>query len=216
MSINEQPLISAFFSHQLSGKQLPTNQEVIRELHKILREDPFFNTQNHPISLNIPWLNDFFNSLAKVLHYPLLIILLIAVLFGLYFLIRSITPYIQAKSLPGQPPKKSVNGNKSMPANYYLTLYQQSLEQSQTKQYKKALISLHKATIEYVLTKTIVSASYKKYTNNDLKKKLLSNKTLYQPFCVITRYAEIAGFSNIEINQSDFNRALEIFEKFFL
>ncbi|HEX3047173.1 MAG TPA: hypothetical protein VHY08_20635, partial [Bacillota bacterium] len=204
------------FSYQLSGGNSPGSRVVIRELHKILREDPFFKTQNFFFSLDkIKWLNAFFDFLAFLFHYPLLILLGIAVLFGLYFLIRSITPLVKSKSFDGASSKQLISRNKALPPNHFLTLYQHSLDQARAGQYKPALISLHKATVEYLLTKIIITGSQKKYTNNDLKKRLGADQALYQPFCVITRYAEIAGFSAIDITPSDFQAALEAFEKAF-
>jgi hypothetical protein len=205
------------FLYQLSEAKPPGSQAVIQELHKILREDPFFRTQNFFFSLdNIKWLNEFFNFLAFILHYPLLILLGIAVLCGLYFLFRSIAPLVQGKSHNGASSGQFTSRKKALPPNHFLTLYQQALDQARFGHYKPALISLHKATVEYLLTKVIITGPQKKYTNNDLKKKLGAGQALYQPFCIIAGYAEIAGFSAINITPEDFQIALEAFEKAFL
>lgn len=204
------------FADQLAAGKLPGEREVLRELHKILREDPFFKVQNQPFTWDVEWLDSLLQNLARILHYPFLILLGIGVLLGLYFLIRSITPYIQAKSYHGQSSGQMSQTGKALPPDHFLTLYRLALEESRAGQYRQALISLHKATVEYLLTKLIIVESHRKYTNNDLKHKLAGDKTLYQPFCIIAGYAEIAGFSTIEINQADFNRALETFETAFL
>lgn len=204
------------FAYPLAVGKLPGDKDVLRELHKIIGKDPIFKEPTRSMTLDIDWLNSALKNIAKVLHDPLLITLGIAALLGLYFLIRAILPYVQGKSLPGRAPRQLSHHEKELPPNHFLTLYQLALEQSQAEQYRQALISLHKATVEYLLTKVIIAAPQKKYTNNDLKRKLFDDKTLYQPFCIITGYAEIAGFSTMEINPADFSRALEIFETFFL
>jgi hypothetical protein len=204
------------FTDELSAGKLPGEREVLRELHKILREDPLFKVQNQSFTWDSEWLDSLMKSLAQILHYPLLILLGIGVLLGLYFLIRSIAPYFQAKSFHGQSSGQLSAPEKALPPNHFVTLYRRAQEESRAGQYRQALISLHKATVEYLLTKLIIAESNRKYTNNDLKRKLAGDKTLYQPFCIIAGYAEIAGFSAIEISQADFNRALETFESAFL
>jgi hypothetical protein len=207
---------SLFGPYQPAAGKMPGDMEVLRELHKILRQDPFFREQARPVDWNIHWLSSVFENLAKILHYPLLLILGIAILLGLYFLIRAVSPYVQVKSFQGQPAGQLPASGTGPPPDHFLALYRLALEQSRTEDYGQALISLHKATVEYLLTRIIAVSAYKKYTNNDLKRKLAGNQTYYQPFCIIAGYAEIAGFSTIGISREDFNRALETFETSFL
>jgi hypothetical protein len=197
--------------------ELPGDREVIRELHKMLGKDPFFKKMK-PISLklNLDWLNHFLQKIANLFHYPLLIILGIAVLVGLYFLIRSLIPYVQGNSSQNRPVSQTTEPEKDLPPNHFLVFYRRALEQSQVGEYRQALISLHKATVEYLLAKVVITSPHKKFTNNDLKRKLYDNHLLYQPFCIITGYAEIAGFSTIEVGPGDFSHALEAFESSFL
>lgn len=204
------------FAYPLAAGKLPGDKDVLRELHKIIGKDPVFKEPTPPMTLNMDWLNSALKNIAKVLHEPLLIVLGIAALLGLYFLIRAIVPYVQGKSPQGQSPVQLPRSEKAQPPSHFLTLYRLALDQSRAEQYRQALISLHKATVEYLLTKTVIASAHKKYSNNDLKRKLYDNKTLYHPFCIITAYAEIAGFSTIEIHPADFSRALETFETSFL
>lgn len=199
----------------LAAEKPPGDQDVVRELQRLLGSDPFFKKPK-PLKLNLDWLDSWLKGLAKVLQYPLLIVLGLAVLVGLVFLIRSFVPYMQGKSAQTRPEGGPVpQSGKTPPPNRFLLLYQRALEESGAGQYRPAMISLHKATVEYLLTRVIIMAPSKKYTNNDLKRKLAGN-ALYQPFCTITNLAEIAGFSTMEVTQAHFNRALEAFESAFL
>lgn len=212
MMISDQLL---FLMAGLAARKLPGDSDVVRELQRLLGKDPFFKKLK-PLKLDLDWLESWLKGMAKVLKYPLLIVLGLAVLVGLYFLVRSFSPYVRAKSAPTRPEGRPAKpGEKALPPNHFLSLYRRALEESGAGQYRTAVISLHKATVEYLLTQVIAIASHKKYTNNDLKRKLTGN-ALYQPFCAIANLAEIAGFSTVEITQSHFDRALEAFESAFL
>ena len=197
------------------AQKLPGDKDVVRELNRLLAKDSFFK-KPRPLKINLDWLESWINNAAKVLKFPLLILLGLGVAIGLYFLIRALIPYIQGKANKPHHPAEGVReSEKALPPDHFLTLYRLAVDQSLKGQYRQAMISLHKATVEYVLIRVIIVSTHKKYTNNDLKRKLAGN-TLYQPFCVITNLAEIAGFSTLDIGQSHFNQAREAFENAFL
>jgi cation transport regulator ChaB len=204
------------FNYLHAAGKMPGDKDVLRELHKIIRKDFVFKEPTRPMTLNIDWLDSALKNIAQVLRDPLLIVLGIAVLTGLYFLIRAIAPYVHGKPLQRQTTAQLPQREKAPLPDHFQAFYRLALDQSQAGQYRQALISLHKATVEYLLAKVIITAPHKKYTNNDLRRKLSGNQTLYHPFCIITTYAEIAGFSTMEVTPADFNRVLETFESVFL
>jgi hypothetical protein len=191
----------------------PVKREVVRELHKILRTDPFFH---HPPAPAVSrWkLGAGFLKLLGALHNPVLLIGLIALIGLLILLICMLRPYLQ-RSAGDIAREKAGRKEKRQPLQRYLELYRQALEESKAKRYGEAIIALHRSTVEYLLTKTLVTTPNKKYSNNDLKR-LLRNSSLFQPFCVIAKHAEIAGFSTVELGADDFNLVFAVFEQSFL
>lgn len=186
----------------------PTDREVIRELHQILGT-------NYP-----EWLDrinfDFLKTLFVATRRPALLLISGALLAGVWFLVRGLAPYFGADSdrfrpAPGKPLKKTPPAAGSV-----ALLFREALDQAGAGDYRRAIISLHKATIEYLINRVIPTASGKKYSNNDFKKKLQPGSTLYRPFALIADYAEIAAFSAAPVSRSDFQTVLETFEKNFL
>jgi hypothetical protein len=156
-------------------------------------------------------------DLLWLLGDPLRILILVLVITGIYFLVKMLSPYVgkeinDAREFSGEPFRR--RGKKVR--DIFGEFYRYAIEAYRVKHYREALIALHKATVEYLLTRVIISSSGTKYTNNDLKRKLKGDPRFYQPFADITRYAEIAGFSSGEITQSDFESVLETFEKTFM
>lgn len=199
-------------AYVILGLKPPSSREVRRVLHQLLGDRPFPETPTPTQTGSQNVIHFSFSSLAGWFRNPLLIIIIIVFLVGLFFLITNLAPYIQNEAEYQQRNKKEMSSRKVNPTQSLLdVLYQQAIRQSQIGQHRQALISLHKATVEYLLTKVMIISPGKKYTNNDLKKKLRA-QTLYQPFVLIANYAEIAGFSNAPIQEADFLKALKTFE----
>jgi hypothetical protein len=218
MKKNKNPIfglsMAFLFLGPLTAGNPPSNPEVTRELQRILSEPPF-NNSSDTWALDNKALSDFLTFLATNLYYPLIITIVIAALFGLYFLIRRISPYIQTDALSNQAIKKNPR-NAAHSADPVMVFYRQALSLSQAGEYRLALLALHKATIEFLLRKIVIAAPQKHYSNNDFRKMLRNYKKLDQPFRLIAKYAEIAGFSIMAINQADFAQSLQAFEENFL
>lgn len=199
------PLLFAL--DKLFRRQAPTSREVSRELHKILGDKPF----------ELPeWLNFDLKALLNITRDPMAVIIIILSFLGLYLLFYSLRPYLRLESAHPGPDSKMMSKESKSTSNNVAKLFEQSLNQAGNGEYGRAIISLHKATVEYLTTKKITSSTGKKYSNNDLKRILKKNSNLYQPFAIIARYAEIAGFSSIKLSQSEFDKTLETFKESFL
>ncbi|NLY74455.1 MAG: hypothetical protein GX075_04055 [Firmicutes bacterium] len=191
----------------LFRSRTPTDREVIRKLHQILGT-------YYPEWLDR--INFDFLKLFVATRRPALLLISGVLLLGVWFLVRGLVPYLGADSdrfrtAPGKPFKKTPPA-----ADGVTLLFREALDQAGAGDYRRAIISLHKATIEYLINRVIPTASGKKYSNNDFKKKLQSGSTLYRPFALIADYAEIAAFSAAPVSRSDFQTVLEAFEKNFL
>lgn len=187
--------------------QAPTSLEVSRELHKILGDNlfKFLDRINFDIK-----------SLFVMTRDPVMVLIIISLVIGGYFLFCGLAPYIRNESIQHDSFSDSTLRKSNSASNNIIMFFQQALSQSGAGDYRQAIISLHKATVEYLTTKVITSSSGKKYSNNDFKKKLKKDSNLYHPFVLIANCAEIAGFSSAAVSQSDFTKAMETFEKHFL
>lgn len=196
---------------QAVGPSGPAKRDVIRELHRILNNDPNFS-RPPAIHWRLPTRS---YNLLGALREPWLIILVITILVVLYFLLKMASPYIQGRPQNDLSKKENLKKAKKRPRQPYTELYRQALEESKAHHYREAIISLHKSTVEYLLNEAIMTKSHRKYSNNDLKR-MLRNNGLFEPFCVITGHAEIAGFSAAELGAAHFKRVLDVFEQSFL
>ena len=193
----------------------PTDFQVGQELQKILGEitaKPENNLTRERTSLG----GSGFNLLFYLLKYQLQIIVIIAFLVGVYFLVRSLSPYVRNESFRHQSFEEHTVKESKRRSNPLIALYQLALEQFEKGDYRQALISLQKATIESLLNNVIIITSGREYTNNDLKRRLKDHPSLYKHFTTITNYAEIAGFSSADISKSDFILARDLFDENFL
>lgn len=199
------PLLFAL--DKLFRRQAPTSREVSRELHKILGDKPF----------DLPeWLKFDLKGLLNLTRDPMAVVIIILSFLGLFWLFYSLRPYLRLESgYPGQDREMMSKESKGT-LNNVTKLFEQSLSQAGNGEYDRAIISLHIATVEYLMTKIITSSPNTKYSNNDLKRILRKNSNLYQPFALIAHYAEIAGFSSIKLNRPEFDKALETFKEYFL
>lgn len=196
----------------LAAGQAPTDAAVARELQHLLRTDPAFKVE--PFSSR--FLEDLYKFMARVMRDPVMITVAVAILAGLFFLVRKCLPYLEHGALIRQFVPDAGETKAESQKDGFTAFYRQALDYSKTSDYRLALIALHKATVEYLSAKVMLLAPGKTYSNNDLKRRLQDHPTLAAPFALITHYAEIAGFSMREISQADFSRALEAFEQHFL
>ncbi|MGD9154423.1 MAG: hypothetical protein PVG90_02835 [Bacillota bacterium] len=200
----------------LPGGPAPAAHEVRRQLHRILISDPLLRRAPHfDWERYLNW--DLMNAVADFLRNPLLILTTLALIWIFCFVLRNLTPYLRGAGLVGGAGRKaSAKSGVTAVGDEFTACYHEALREAAAGRYRKALIALHKATVVYVLTQTMIIAPGKKYTNNDLKRKLAAKQTLYHPFALISQYAEIASFSRNEISRADFNQSLAVFEKYFL
>lgn len=195
--------------------QGPTGHAVRRELQRILTTDPQFKTKPQFDWSQFNW--DWVNTLAELLRKPLFIMLVLAIGVGVYFVVRRLTPYLQGMAGEGRTDSDAAAAKETWGKNDFNSCYQQALDHAAAAEYRAAVIALHKATVAYLFNHALIVMDGKKYTNNDLKRKLaVADQTLCQPFAMISARAEVAGFSDNEINPVDFNEALAVFEKYFL
>ncbi|NLW48112.1 MAG: hypothetical protein GXY86_12365 [Firmicutes bacterium] len=191
----------------LFRSRAPSGQEVAGELHKILGDKPFEPPE---------WLNFDFESFLALTRDPVLIIMIIALLLGVYLLFKRLAPYLRYESSRSDHYSKAALKSSALASCNITKLFNLALDQAGTGEFGQAIILLHKATVEYITTKVITSSAGKKYSNNDFKRKLKPESDLYHPFILIARYAEIAGFSNITLSQWEFDKALDAFKTHFL
>jgi hypothetical protein len=197
------------------ARSAPSGPQVRRQLQRILASDPLFR-QTPPFDWGRYLNEDLLNAIANFLRNPLLILITFAVVLVFYFVLRSLSPYLRSAGLIRGAERKAPARSGATVGDEFTVYYQQALREAAAGRYRTALIALHKATVVYVLSQTMIVAPGKKYTNNDLKRKLKTEQTLYYPFTLISQYAEIASFSRNEISQADFSQSLAAFEKYFL
>jgi hypothetical protein len=196
------PLCFAFWPFR---RESPTDEDVRRELLRISKGN-LFNFSFDKINF------DSFFAATSMLAW---IVFILALLLGSMYFLRSVSPYLRNDSV-WRDSKKTLFPKKDLVQGKSILNYQQALNQAEVGEYRQAIISLHKATVDCLLSKVITSSAGKKYTNNDLKKKLKGDSNLYQPFALIADYAEIASFSTIDLNHEDFRETLTTYEKNFL
>ena len=210
------PLFFFYAGVPLLGKgEGPTSKAVRRELQRILSSDPLFKQERQFDWSRLDW--EWINTLADLIRYPLLILLLFGIGLGCYFLLLNLAPYLRGAAGEGVfNVNNAARRGREPEQNTLNTYYRQALAHAAAGQYREALVALHRATVDYLLTHIIVATPGKTYTNNDLKRRLADHQSLYQPFAFITTYAEIAEFSTNEIKPADFSQALLLFENHFL
>lgn len=191
----------------LFRSQAPTGREVAEELHKILGDKPF---------KHLEWLNFDLESFLALTRDPVMMIIIIALLFGAYLLSKKLVPYLRYESGRSDLYSKAALKSSDRDSSNITKLFNLALDQAGTGEFGQAIILLHKATVEYITTKVIATSAGKKYSNNDFKRKLKPDSDLYHPFVLIARYAEIAGFSAIALSQTEFDKALDAFKTHFL
>ncbi len=180
----------------------PSSDEVKKELARVLgMKQPVKSSHSSSDGL-LDWLSN-----------PIVLVIIVVILaFLIYLALRNVSPYYRkehsqrAKQAKGKPVKRRLSNVEA--------LYEQALVLSQEGRLNEATQYLHKAAYEDLRNKQIIHRNTE-YTNNDVKR-LIQSMNIYQPFCSIALWAEIAGFSEKDVGSDDFASISQSFEHAFL
>ncbi len=180
----------------------PSSSDVKEELYKLLKKKKVKKSNGSSFGHFLNWLSS-----------PLVLIIIISILGVLiFFALRNVSPYYRkeysqktknAKEKPGKTKLSSVEA-----------IYQQAMVLAKDGRLNEATQFIHKAAFEDLRNKQIL-LRHTEYTNNDVKR-LIQSKNIYQPFCSIALWAEIASFSEKDVGREDFTRVSQSFETSFL
>ncbi len=180
----------------------PSSSDVKKELAKL-------KGKKKPKSSGSSSFGQFLNWLSN----PIVLIIIISILGGLIFLaLRNVSPYYRkeysqkAKNAKGKVGKTKLSSVEA--------IYKEAMLLAKEGKLNEATQWIHKAAFEDLKNKQILRR-HTEYTNNDVKR-LIQSKDIYQPFCSIALWAEIASFSEKDVGREDFTRITQSFEHAFL
>ncbi|MCP4136813.1 MAG: hypothetical protein GY754_37935 [bacterium] len=195
--------------------ELPTSDDVKRELGKLLT--PKKNVKKTEDS-SFDWNFDLSGIIdfMRMIRTPLIIALITGLAILIFFLVRKLRPYVN-DSIPlgketGEDENAAQRKRELLP---FEKLYNEAVKSAEQGACNEAVLLLHMASVSYLQEKVIISRTTE-YTNNDLKRKLRKKEQLFAPFCLISRFAEIAAFSEQTIAKEECASALENFKQGFL
>lgn len=196
-----------------AANKTPTSNEVKKELKSLLEKRSIKDVETYKKRLRTPTLLQIPPLIKKVIIYFILISLFVGLIIGIYYIIKPASPILRKnKTIKKEDIEENEISRSNMPP--FKELYQKAIDLAENGNFNKAVILLHWATIEY-LSEALIIQRNKEYTNNDLKRVVKKQNGLFDPFCSIAKYAEIAAFSNMHLSGKDFSVAQQKFEKTF-
>ncbi len=189
----------------------PASDDVRRELKNLLKdksiEDKFIKPDDSK-PMRLPFID------LGFLNYIIIMVVIIIFAILLYYLIMQIYKRY-AKDIRSQDnmPDQDLDNNKLTTLEEF---YQKSVELAQQGHFAFAVILLHRASVEYLRKKMLISANLQ-YTNNDLKRLVYQGMNrIYAPFCRICTFAELAAFKGIPLSNEIYSDLQLTFQKDFL